>query len=214
MGRELRHHLTCVIVLLATVLVAGCGGTGGAGEEERSSKRAADKAADADRDDGRAGRGGGAQVEAQLKIRLEQVGDPKGGAGIPVPSGIACDRSIPATCRGELTCPAEEDERDARICAWLAAEGKELLTTPPPEHEACTQQYGGPEVATVTGTVDGERVHATFTRTQGCEIHRFDQVSPLWTGVVDTGDETATPPTAGEVPEPEVITDPPEAFDY
>jgi hypothetical protein len=34
----------------------------------------------------------------------------------------------------------------------------------------CTQIYGGPEVAKVTGTIDGQRVAATIKRNDGCGI--------------------------------------------
>ena len=44
---------------------------------------------------------------------------------------------------------------------------------------ACTQIYGGPEEATIKGTIRGEAVDATFTRTDGCEIARWDNVKDL-----------------------------------
>jgi len=44
---------------------------------------------------------------------------------------------------------------------------------------ACTQIYGGPEEATIKGTIRGEDVDATFTRTDGCEIARWDKVKDL-----------------------------------
>jgi hypothetical protein len=44
---------------------------------------------------------------------------------------------------------------------------------------ACTQIYGGPEVATIKGTIRGDDVDATFTRTDGCEIARWDRVKAL-----------------------------------
>lgn len=44
---------------------------------------------------------------------------------------------------------------------------------------ACTQIYGGPEEATIKGTIRGEDVDATFTRTDGCEISRWDRVKAL-----------------------------------
>jgi hypothetical protein len=44
---------------------------------------------------------------------------------------------------------------------------------------ACTQIYGGPEEATIKGTIRGEKVDATFTRTNGCEIERWDRVKAL-----------------------------------
>ena len=43
----------------------------------------------------------------------------------------------------------------------------------------CTQVYGGPETATVTGTWDGEPVDAEFNRTNGCEITRWSTALPI-----------------------------------
>ena len=44
---------------------------------------------------------------------------------------------------------------------------------------ACTQQYGGPETATVKGTLHGEAIDAKFSRVNGCEISRWEQAAPL-----------------------------------
>jgi hypothetical protein len=44
---------------------------------------------------------------------------------------------------------------------------------------ACTQQYGGPEEASIKGTIRGSEVDASFKRTDGCEINRWDKVKPL-----------------------------------
>jgi hypothetical protein len=44
---------------------------------------------------------------------------------------------------------------------------------------ACTQIFGGPEQATIKGKIRGEAVDATFTRTDGCEIERWDRVKAL-----------------------------------
>jgi hypothetical protein len=44
---------------------------------------------------------------------------------------------------------------------------------------ACTQQYGGPETATVKGTLHGETIDAKFSRVNGCEISRWEQAAPL-----------------------------------
>ena len=42
-----------------------------------------------------------------------------------------------------------------------------------PGDVACTQIFGGPAVATVSGTLRGEPVRATFELTNGCEIARW-----------------------------------------
>lgn len=51
---------------------------------------------------------------------------------------------------------------------------------PVPKNTACTQIYGGPQIATVTGTFRGEPVAAEFSRTNGCEIERWDRVAFLF----------------------------------
>jgi hypothetical protein len=44
----------------------------------------------------------------------------------------------------------------------------------PPE-TACTQIYGGPASARVTGELLGKRVDARFERTDGCQIERWER---------------------------------------
>ena len=67
--------------------------------------------------------------------------------------------------------------RPAVACRKLLAGGPRLFATLPP-NSACTQIYGGPRVARVVGTVTGKRVWATFSRTNGCEISRWDAITP------------------------------------
>jgi hypothetical protein len=50
---------------------------------------------------------------------------------------------------------------------------------PVPADQACTQLYGGPQTASITGTLRGESVDARFKRTDGCEIARWEHVQPL-----------------------------------
>jgi hypothetical protein len=51
---------------------------------------------------------------------------------------------------------------------------------PVPKGIACTQIYGGPQVAVVTGIFRRRRVHATFTRRDGCETARWNAVRFLF----------------------------------
>lgn len=44
---------------------------------------------------------------------------------------------------------------------------------------ACAELYGGPQVAIVSGSVDGRRVWARLSRTDGCEIERWNRIPPL-----------------------------------
>ncbi|HKX47972.1 MAG TPA: SSI family serine proteinase inhibitor [Gaiellaceae bacterium] len=67
--------------------------------------------------------------------------------------------------------------RPARACAQLAAGGRALFAPVSPK-DVCTQIYGGPQRARVTGVLDGRRVWATFSRSNGCHIARWAKVSP------------------------------------
>jgi hypothetical protein len=48
-----------------------------------------------------------------------------------------------------------------------------------PKDKACTQIYGGPETATVTGTWKGQRVMSRFARNDGCQISRWKLMAGL-----------------------------------
>lgn len=50
------------------------------------------------------------------------------------------------------------------------------LVDGPPADQVCTEQYGGPDVATITGEIDGQAVDATIDRTDGCGIDDWDSV--------------------------------------
>ncbi|WP_163166562.1 serine protease inhibitor [Arthrobacter sp. Alg241-R88] len=57
--------------------------------------------------------------------------------------------------------------------------GEDIFFPKPGPPKLCTQQYGGPQVAVVTGTFHGRAVEAVFTRTDGCEISRWKAMAPL-----------------------------------
>ena len=80
-----------------------------------------------------------------------------------------------------LTCdPEGGDHPDpAAACAALEEAGGAEALAAPRKDERCTMQFGGPETASVTGVVDGEQVEATFARTNGCEIGRWEALEPL-----------------------------------
>ncbi|WP_285247319.1 SSI family serine proteinase inhibitor [Pseudarthrobacter sp. efr-133-R2A-89] len=62
----------------------------------------------------------------------------------------------------------------AAACAALKANPAIVAPAAPGSDRTCTQQYGGPQKATVTGAVDGVAVESTFARTNGCEISAWD----------------------------------------
>lgn len=61
-------------------------------------------------------------------------------------------------------------------CSQLSREALRPL----PRDAICTQIYGGPQRARVTGRIDGEPIDARFSRSNGCEIHRWDSVRYLF----------------------------------
>jgi len=78
-----------------------------------------------------------------------------------------------------LRCPAGGTlPRPARACRRLEALDRPFA--PVPKNAACTLIYGGPQVAEVRGTFKGRRVKARFTRTDGCEIARWNRVRFLF----------------------------------
>jgi hypothetical protein len=68
-------------------------------------------------------------------------------------------------------------KRPGVACRRLDAGGRALFA-PVRKDEICTQIYGGPQTALVVGTVDGRRVWARFQRRNGCEIARWNRLSP------------------------------------
>ncbi|OOP62597.1 serine protease inhibitor [Arthrobacter sp. SRS-W-1-2016] len=61
--------------------------------------------------------------------------------------------------------------------------GEEIFFPVPRPDRICTQQYGGPQVATVTGRFHGREVSSRFSRTDGCEIARWRTMAALLGGV-------------------------------
>jgi hypothetical protein len=70
-----------------------------------------------------------------------------------------------------------EDGADQHCRDALAME--KLLTTQPPEDRVCTQLYGGPQTARITGTFGAQDVARSLRRTNGCEIEDWKQADAL-----------------------------------
>ncbi|NJP68379.1 SSI family serine proteinase inhibitor [Streptomyces spiramenti] len=79
-----------------------------------------------------------------------------------------------------LTCNPAGGEHSApqAACDELDAAGAAVLS-PVSRTSVCTQMYGGPETARVTGVWAGQPVDAEFSRTNGCEMHRWDQLGTV-----------------------------------
>jgi hypothetical protein len=101
-----------------------------------------------------------------------------GGGGAATALLVTVDRD------GEDGRPAQEREircaaGDSSGACAAAARLRPSDFQPVPRDQACTQIFGGPETARVEGELNGEPVAATFNRSNGCEIARWDAVAEL-----------------------------------
>jgi aminoglycoside phosphotransferase (APT) family kinase protein len=90
-------------------------------------------------------------------------------------SGRATER-----VRWTLRCdpPGGSHPRRAAACRELGRLGWRAFL-PVPKGMACTEIYGGPQAAFVSGRVDGRHVWAKLTRADGCQIERWGRVPSL-----------------------------------
>lgn len=82
--------------------------------------------------------------------------------------------------RWTLRCepPGGSLPRAARACERLLALHRPFRAVP--RDRACTEIYGGPQVAEVRGLLRGRPVSSKFTRTDGCQISRWQRVRFLF----------------------------------
>ena len=104
----------------------------------------------------------GPATEADLTVVVDD------GAGTTTTHTLTCSG-------GEVggTLPTASD-----ACTQLAEIGSQAFAAPPADL-MCTEIYGGPQTATVTGTFAGAKVSTALARTDGCEIGRWDALSAL-----------------------------------
>ncbi|MEU5773289.1 SSI family serine proteinase inhibitor [Streptomyces venezuelae] len=92
-------------------------------------------------------------------------------------SGGAGDGTYELNCHptgGTHPDAAKACERLQEVTVW----GTDPFA-PVPKDAMCTMQYGGPATAHVTGTWQGRPVDATYDRSNGCEISRWDGLVPV-----------------------------------
>lgn len=81
-----------------------------------------------------------------------------------------------------LTCDPPGGDHPDPAAACAALESGQRYLRPVPADMACTQIYGGPETARITGTWRGAPVDATVSRTDGCQIARWNGLAGLLPG--------------------------------
>ncbi|WP_051441807.1 hypothetical protein [Arthrobacter sp. H14] len=108
--------------------------------------------------------------DGNFNVELRITVTPEPGA-TPQEYLLQCDGMTPG---GASNVP---DPKDA--CVLIEESARALFFTSPDPTLQCTQQYGGPQTATVMGTIDDRPVEAEFARTNGCEIDRWEAMEPL-----------------------------------
>ncbi|HJV98221.1 MAG TPA: SSI family serine proteinase inhibitor [Arthrobacter sp.] len=90
------------------------------------------------------------------------------------PSETEAALNYTLVCQGGV--PSAESRHPAAETACTALKENPAILSPSTKNtaQACTEQYGGPQQATVTGIVDETPVDATFARTNGCEISAWN----------------------------------------
>jgi hypothetical protein len=125
-----------------------------------------------------------ALVLVALALVAAGCGEDDEQAAAPSPSGSLAQLTVTVDNDGaggagaktaEVSCDAAGDSKVCGAVSKLAAK----VFEPTPGDVACTQQFGGPETATVRGTLNGEAVDAEFSRTDGCEISRWEKAQRL-----------------------------------
>ena len=83
---------------------------------------------------------------ADTRLRVEVTG----ASAQPIQMQLVCDGECDVAALQKIVADADAEER------------------------ACTLQYGGPEKATVTGTLEGEEVDLQLDRADGCGIADYE----------------------------------------
>jgi hypothetical protein len=93
---------------------------------------------------------------------------------------IVINNGSSPTVTWRLTCnpPGGTHPNPEAACRALEANGAVALP-PVPKDKACTQIYGGPETASMTGTWHGQPVMSRFARNDGCQISRWKLMEGL-----------------------------------
>jgi hypothetical protein len=82
-------------------------------------------------------------------------------------------------CKGGAPMAESQHPNAAAACTALKNNAAIVNAAAPPKGISCTQQYGGPEVATVTGEVNGTPVETSFALRDGCQIGAWNAAKDI-----------------------------------
>jgi len=91
--------------------------------------------------------------------------------------GAGSEQIYDLACDGSQASGTAPDP--AAACSAVAAAGGVDAFAAPSGDVQCTQVFGGPQTAVVSGTVEDEPVSADLARADGCDISRWDALVPL-----------------------------------
>lgn len=124
-------------------------------------------------------------VAAFVAASQTVVTDPAASAAPAVRLEIRYDDGASTRRSASLTCRASGNRatgylrrRDVRRLCRVARELRGFLANPP-QHEMCTEQWGGPDRARVTGRIGGDAIDRRLARNDGCEIDDWSRAQPL-----------------------------------
>ncbi|MFF8599161.1 SSI family serine proteinase inhibitor [Streptomyces sp. NPDC015232] len=114
----------------------------------------------------------GSDTVTSLTVAIEKSGHPEADGTFR----LECDGADPAQGTPGSTHPAAANA--CKRLDQLARSGTDPFA-PVPADGFCTQQYGGPATARISGSWQGRRVDAGFSRANGCEIDRWENLRPV-----------------------------------
>ncbi len=113
--------------------------------------------------------GGGSGSSHVTDLSIERETGPTAAQLVTTRATVHCDGS--ATATGFLANAAQAACASVDAVTTVAARRR--------SRRACTQLYGGPQRARVTGTIRGRRIDVTVTRTDGCGVDDWSTLEPL-----------------------------------
>lgn len=88
-----------------------------------------------------------------------------------------------APARWTLKCEPDSGTLPKRGAACDRLDRLTRPFAPTPKDAACTEIYGGPQQAQITGSHDGRRIWVTLSARNGCEISRWNRLRFLVGGM-------------------------------
>lgn len=165
------HQLVLAALAVGTLALTGCADTSGGSQAGGGGDDAAGTSTDPDE-----------QTSNDGGASFPPLTTPPPASAPPVPTDvtITVDDGAGTVAEFTLTCAPEGGDHPtpAEACSALAA--GTAAFAPPDPNQACTEIYGGPQTATVRGTLNGAQIQGQFSRANGCEIARWDALTAVF----------------------------------